>query len=122
MRVPRKSPRSAPPPDPLSCRASARSPRSIDATPSSRNSHCRSKRVQLTEHHNENQFFVRRADEKSVTVIDRTLDKSFIIAPNRIVEEFPYADSKTLDKSAVDKILELKPEVVLLGTGARANF
>lgn len=78
--------------------------------------------MQLTEHHNENQFFVRRADEKSVTVIDRTLDKSFIIATNQIVEDFPYVDSKALDTSAIDKILALKPEVVLLGTGSRANF
>lgn len=78
--------------------------------------------MQLTEHHNENQFFVRRADARSVTVIDRTLEKSFIVATNRIVEDFPYADSKTLDKSAIDKILALKPEVVLLGTGARVDF
>jgi uncharacterized protein len=78
--------------------------------------------VQLTEHHNENQFFVRRADAQSVTVIDRTLDKSFIVGPNQIVEDFPYADSKTLDNSAIDKILALKPEVVLLGTGSRVNF
>jgi uncharacterized protein len=78
--------------------------------------------VQLTEHHNENQFFVRRADAQSVTVIDRTLDKSFIIGPNQIVEDFPYADSKTLDYSAIEKILALKPEVVLLGTGSRVNF
>jgi uncharacterized protein len=78
--------------------------------------------VQLTEHHNENQFFVRRADARSVTVIDRTLDKSFIVGPNQIVEDFPYTDSKTLDSSAIAKILALKPEVVLLGTGAQLNF
>jgi uncharacterized protein len=78
--------------------------------------------VQLTEHPNENQFFVRRADAQTVTVIDRTLGKSFIVAPNRIVEDFPYSDSKTLDKSAIEKILALKPEVVLLGTGERAVF
>jgi len=78
--------------------------------------------VQLTEHHNENQFFVRRADAQSVTVIDRTLDKSFIVATHQIVEDFPYADSKTLDSAAIDKILALNPEVVLLGTGSRADF
>jgi uncharacterized protein len=78
--------------------------------------------VQLTEHHNENQFFVRRADAKTVTVIDRTLDKSFIVAPNQIVEDFPYSDSKMLDTPAIEKILSLKPEVVLLGTGSRADF
>jgi uncharacterized protein len=90
--------------------------------PSSRNSPCRNRFVLLTEHPNEHQFFLRRADAKSVTVIDRTLDKSFIVAPNQIVEDFPYVASNTLDKTAVDKILALKPEVVLLGTGARANF
>jgi uncharacterized protein len=78
--------------------------------------------VQLTEHHNENRFFLRRADAKSATVIDRTLDKSFIVAPNQIVEDFPYSDSNALDKPAIEKILALKPEVVLLGTGSRANF
>ena len=78
--------------------------------------------MQLTEHRNEQQLFLRRADARSVTVIDRTLDKSFIVATDRIVEDFPYSDSKALDESAVEKILSLKPEVVLLGTGARANF
>ena len=78
--------------------------------------------MQLTEHHNENQFFVRRADAKSVTVIDRTLDTSFIVATNQIIEDFPYSQSKSLDDSAIEKILALKPEVVLLGTGSRADF
>lgn len=78
--------------------------------------------MQLTEHRNEHQFFVRRADARTVTIIDRTLDKSFIVAPHQIVEDFPYADSKTLDKPAIEKILSLKPEVVLLGTGSRADF
>ena len=78
--------------------------------------------MQLTEHRNEQQFFLRRADATSVTVVDRPLTKSFVISANAIVEDFPYNASAQLDEAAVETIAALKPEVVLLGTGDRIVF
>ncbi len=78
--------------------------------------------MQLTEHHNERQFFLRRADASSAVVVDRAITKSFVISAEAIVENFPYVASATLDDAAVETILRLKPDVVLLGTGDRIVF
>ncbi|HEX4480476.1 MAG TPA: MTH938/NDUFAF3 family protein [Rudaea sp.] len=78
--------------------------------------------MQLTEHHNERQFFLRRADATSAVVVDRPIAKSFVISAESIVEDFPYTASDALDDAAVETILRLKPEVVLLGTGDRIVF
>jgi uncharacterized protein len=78
--------------------------------------------MQLTEHRNEQQLFVRHADGESVTVIDRRLDRSFALNSNEVIENLPMRSADELDASAIEKILSLKPEVVLLGTGARIVF
>jgi uncharacterized protein len=78
--------------------------------------------MQLTEHPNENQFFLRQADSNSVTVVDRPLQRSFAVSATQIVEDLPMRSVDELDAEVIAKILELDPEVVLLGTGARAIF
>jgi uncharacterized protein len=78
--------------------------------------------MQLTEHPNEHQFFLRHADAASVTVIDRRMQRSFVVSPNQIVENFPPFSVEQIDAAAIQSILALDPEVVLLGTGERAVF
>jgi len=77
--------------------------------------------MQLTEHHNEAQLFVRKADAHSVQVIDRVLTASFALSAEAAID-FPAHDVSELDQAAIESILALQPEVVLLGTGARAVF
>ncbi|WP_201313141.1 Mth938-like domain-containing protein [Dyella sp. EPa41] len=69
-----------------------------------------------------NYLFVRRVGPRSIIVVDRELTSSFLLSPERAVENWPVAASKELDASHVDAILELDPEVVLLGTGERQVF
>ncbi|MBS0556967.1 MAG: hypothetical protein JSR27_06075 [Proteobacteria bacterium] len=78
--------------------------------------------MQLTEHRNEQQFSLRHADAESVTVIDKRLTRSVVVSATRIVEDFPVRKADELDATAIESILALQPEVVLLGTGARAVF
>jgi uncharacterized protein len=78
--------------------------------------------MQLTEHRNEQQLFVRKADAQSVSVIDRVFTTSFVLSANEAVTDFPARTVAELDAAAIEKILALKPEVVLLGTGARTTF
>ncbi|TLY50242.1 MAG: hypothetical protein E6K53_11210 [Gammaproteobacteria bacterium] len=77
--------------------------------------------MQLTEHHNEAQLFVRKADAYSVQVIDRVLATSFVLSADEAIDLAVHEVSE-IDQAAIDKILALKPEVVLLGTGARVVF
>ena len=67
-------------------------------------------------------LFVRRVTASSITVVDRELTASFLLSPERAVENWPISASNQLDASHVEAILELKPEVVLLGTGERQVF
>jgi uncharacterized protein len=78
--------------------------------------------MQLTEHRNENQLFVRRADAESVSVIDRTFRSSVALNATQVIEGFAPRQVGEIDTVAVGRILELQPDVVLLGTGARATF
>jgi uncharacterized protein len=67
-------------------------------------------------------LFVRRVGARSITVVDRELTASFLLAPERAVEQWPVNDVQLLDADHVDAILALKPELVLLGTGERQHF
>jgi uncharacterized protein len=76
----------------------------------------------LTEHHNEQQLFVRRVEADAITVIDRRLTRSFALNAQEMLENLPAQSADQLDAAAIEKILALQPEVVLLGTGQRAGF
>ena len=78
--------------------------------------------MQLTEHRNERQLFVRQADASSVTVIDRVYTRSLLLGTDRVIEDFPARRVEDLDAPAIETVLSLEPEVVLLGTGARITF
>jgi uncharacterized protein len=67
-------------------------------------------------------LFVRRVANNAITVVDRDLTASFLLAPDRAVEHWPVANAQELDDSHIASILELKPELVLLGTGSRQQF
>jgi uncharacterized protein len=67
-------------------------------------------------------LFVRRVTEHAITVVDRELTASFLLSPERAVEQWPVTDSRALTEQHVQEVLELEPEVVLLGTGKRQQF
>ncbi len=67
-------------------------------------------------------LFVRRVSARSVTLIDRELTESFLLAPDQVLERWPVAAVDALDASHVDALLALRPELVLLGTGERQVF
>jgi len=69
-----------------------------------------------------NYLFVRRVGPRSVTVVDREFTASFLLSPERAVEQWPVTASSELGASHVEAILQLKPELVVLGTGERQVF
>ena len=70
----------------------------------------------------EGYLFIRRVGERSITVVDRELFASFLLAPDRLIEDWSVNDVAALDESAGDAVRALQPEVVLLGTGTRQRF
>ncbi|GLQ89640.1 Mth938-like domain-containing protein [Dyella flagellata] len=67
-------------------------------------------------------LFVRRVTERSITVVDRELTDSFLLSPERAVEQWPVTQAQALTEHHVGDVLALNPELVLLGTGARQQF
>lgn len=70
----------------------------------------------------EGYLFIRRVGEQSITVVDRELGASFLLAPDRVVEGWPVSDVSALDEACTEAVLALQPELVLLGTGVRQRF
>ena len=67
-------------------------------------------------------YVLRGVDAHSARVNERLLRRSFIIAPDRLLEEWPVTDIATLRVADVQPLLELKPDVILLGGGATQTF
>ena len=67
-------------------------------------------------------YFLRGVDGREGRVNDRRLHASFLLAPSRLVEDWPVRDALAMEPADLDPALELEPEVVLLGTGASQVF
>lgn len=70
----------------------------------------------------EGYLYVRRVDADRITLVDRELDSSFLLAPDRALENWPVIDAATLGDGHVESVLALQPELVILGTGQRQIF
>jgi uncharacterized protein len=78
--------------------------------------------MQLTEHRNEDQLFIRKADAGCVRVIDRDFTASLIVGATSVVDDFAPRSVAEIDDAAIGRILALQPAVVLLGTGQHTIF
>lgn len=78
--------------------------------------------MQLTRDSAEGYLYVRTCTPRAITIVDREITESFVLAPDKIVERWPVRDAGEFDVSAAETIAALNPEVVLLGTGERQVF
>lgn len=67
-------------------------------------------------------LFVRRTAPGGITVVDRVVTTSFLLAPDSLVEDWPAHDARELAPGHADAVLAMAPELVLLGTGERQTF
>ena len=67
-------------------------------------------------------WFLRGADGRQALVNDRTLTRSFAIAPDALVEDWPVTDAGTMQASDIEPLLALRPELIVLGTGDVQRF
>ncbi len=78
--------------------------------------------MQLVEERPDLEYILRGADGTSALVNERKLQSSFIIAPTRLVEDWPVRNLDELTPATLEALLALAPEVILLGTGERQGF
>lgn len=67
-------------------------------------------------------FFLRSASGTSALVNERRLDRSFVVAPDALVEDWPVRDAAGLRVEDLEAVFALEPELVVLGTGAAQVF
>ncbi len=68
-------------------------------------------------------WVLRGADGRCARVNDRVLVRSFAIAPDRLIEDWPVpATAAALEPAHLQDLLALEPELVVLGTGQRQVF
>jgi len=78
--------------------------------------------VQLTLERPDYAYTLRGADGRHALVNERTLVRSFIIAPDMLVEDWPVADITAMRPADLDALFELQPELILLGSGETQAF
>lgn len=67
-------------------------------------------------------LFVRKVGADAITVVDRDLGRSFILAPDQAIEDWPVTAVADIDEAAIATILALNPAVLILGSGPRIVF
>lgn len=67
-------------------------------------------------------YVLRGADGRQALVNDRRIDRSFIIAPRNLIDDWAATDVRSLDVDALAPVFALEPEVILLGTGDTQAF
>jgi len=67
-------------------------------------------------------LFVRRADAHTVVIVDRPFTASIILTRDKVIDDWGVSDVAAMTPDQVEPIVALKPDVVLLGTGARQRF
>ncbi|KFN50307.1 Mth938-like domain-containing protein [Arenimonas composti] len=78
--------------------------------------------MQLVQDNPDFRYVLRGADGAAVRVNERTLTRSFLLAPDRLVEDWRPRTVVELDPADFEPVLALAPELVLLGTGATHRF
>lgn len=78
--------------------------------------------MQLTLENPDFSYFLRGVDATGVLVNDRRLDRSFILAPNALIEDWRPRAVADLQPEDLAPLLALNPTVVLLGSGATLVF
>src|SRR3546814_9274225 len=77
--------------------------------------------MQLTLERPDYDFFLRGADGASALVNERKLERSFVISPRALVEDWPVADVAAMAPADLQPLFELEPELILLGKIGRSH-
>lgn len=78
--------------------------------------------MELTLHKPGDHHFIRSFDARGVTVNDTLYRDSLVLSADRLVSDWPVRSVADLSEDHLETVLDMKPEVVLLGTGRKQAF
>ena len=67
-------------------------------------------------------FFIRSVSVRGIQVVDDYYDSSIIVSTSQVIADWPVNSVETITEQQLEKVLDLQPELVLIGTGARQAF
>lgn len=70
----------------------------------------------------QNQYFIRSVDSNGIRVDQDLYTRAFIISAEAIIPEWNVAAVDDINEESLQPIFNLKPEVVLIGTGKTQVF
>jgi len=78
--------------------------------------------MQLTQNRNAGDYSIQSYTPGEIRIKDVSYTRSLILSPNQILVDWPPQTIQSLESQHLDAILELNPEIVLLGTGEQQHF
>jgi uncharacterized protein len=78
--------------------------------------------MQFTQHTPEGLNVIRNYGADFVTVNEHEIRSSCIVGANTLIRDWPPRDVPSLELAHLAPLFELRPEVVVLSTGARQQF
>jgi uncharacterized protein len=78
--------------------------------------------MDLTLHRPGDHHFIRSFGPEGITVKDKLYREGLVLSAEAILENWPVKTVQELGEQDLLPILEMNPEVVLLGTGAKQSF
>jgi uncharacterized protein len=68
------------------------------------------------------QYLIRAYAPGRITVNEDALTRSLIVSAERLIRDWPPQGFEELTASHLHAVIELRPEILLLGTGAQLRF
>lgn len=78
--------------------------------------------MQLSLDDNTAQYQIKAYDQGSLTINESSYQDSLIVCPNQLIHPWPVKSLETLAKADFDPIIQLEPDVLLLGCGNTLSF
>jgi uncharacterized protein len=69
-----------------------------------------------------NHLFIRSVSAQGIQVVDDFYHSSIIVSASQVIPDWPVNAVENITEQHLVKVLELQPELVLIGTGAKQAF
>jgi len=67
-------------------------------------------------------LFIRSVSVQGIQVVDDFYNSSIIVSAKQVIPDWPVNSIEHITEQHLEKVLDLQPELVLIGTGARQAF
>jgi len=78
--------------------------------------------MHFTEDKPSGNYIINEYSKNTVTINNECYEKSLYLSPNTFIEHVPLQHSSDLTLQAINFVIELAPEIVILGSGGTLQF